>query len=692
MTTVDVAQRPQRRRRGHVRRLPGPGEGAVRRRARSATAATCRRVNSINWARVMAQIVYYVVGAARLGGGARARWRSRCPPATSATCSPATAPSAWACRSASSSSARTATTSSPGSSTTGTMTIGEVAPDAQPEHGHPGVEQLRAPAVRAVRPRRRRRRRADGAVPGRGRASTVDAERLGLLREQWSARPASTTTRTSAIIAELHERTGMLVDPHTAVGLGRRPRRAGATRRARWSCWPRPTRPSSPTPSRRPPASPAAAARTWPTCSSGPSATTRSSPTTSRRSTPCARRRHPTARRPPTGRDRRAPSWASMLGMKYVVCVPDGCADEPVDELGGRTPARGGVACPTLDALAARAEVGRAAVIPDGLPPGSDVGNMSIFGYDPARYHTGRAPDRGRRPRAAAAPRPGRLPLQPGHRRRRRHHGRLRRRPPDHRGRRRGHRGARRRARAATASSSTPACSTATSWSAPADWADADCAPPHDLTDKPAVLAHRPGRRRAAADSWTRRATSSADFGLDGQPDLAVGPGLPAADAAFAERLRPRRRPRHRRRPGPRASACSPTSRSSRSRAATGWYDTDYEGKRDAALDALADGADLFIIHVEATDEAGHAGDVEEKVQALENWDRRILAGLVDGPRRARAVAAAAAARPRHAAAPQDPHPRPGALPAGRLAGRRPRRHLHRGRRRRRRRSSPATS
>ena len=64
---------------------------------------------------------------------------------------------------------------------------------------------------------------------------------------------------------------------------------------------------------------------------------------------------------------------------------------------------------------------------------------------------------------------------------------------------------------------------------------------------------------------------------------------------------------------------------------ATGWYDTDYEGKRDVALDALADGADLFIVHVEASDEAGHAGDVEEKVRSLENWDRRILAGLVEG-------------------------------------------------------------
>ena len=64
---------------------------------------------------------------------------------------------------------------------------------------------------------------------------------------------------------------------------------------------------------------------------------------------------------------------------------------------------------------------------------------------------------------------------------------------------------------------------------------------------------------------------------------------------------------------------------------ATGWYDTDYEGKRDVALGELAAGADLFIIHVEATDEAGHAGDVAAKVEALENWDRRIIADLVPG-------------------------------------------------------------
>ncbi|SVD87489.1 uncharacterized protein METZ01_LOCUS440343, partial [marine metagenome] len=77
--------------------------------------------------------------------------------------------------------------------------------------------------------------------------------------------------------------------------------------------------------------------------------------------------------------------------VKYVICVPDGCADLPVPELDGRTPLEAANTL-NLDALAARATVGQAAVIPEGMPPGSDVGNMSIFGFDPTEHHTGRAP------------------------------------------------------------------------------------------------------------------------------------------------------------------------------------------------------------------------------------------------------------------------------------------------------------
>jgi 2,3-bisphosphoglycerate-independent phosphoglycerate mutase len=62
---------------------------------------------------------------------------------------------------------------------------------------------------------------------------------------------------------------------------------------------------------------------------------------------------------------------------------------------------------------------------------------------------------------------------------------------------------------------------------------------------------------------------------------------------------------------------------------ATGYYDTDYEAKRDAALASLED-RDLFVLHVEATDEAGHNGEADRKVEALEYWDGRIIGPLVE--------------------------------------------------------------
>ncbi len=77
--------------------------------------------------------------------------------------------------------------------------------------------------------------------------------------------------------------------------------------------------------------------------------------------------------------------------MKYIICVGDGMADRPVDSLGGKTPLEY-VDTPGLDEVVRRGLSGKVRTVPRGMAPGSDVANMSLLGYDPARYYTGRAP------------------------------------------------------------------------------------------------------------------------------------------------------------------------------------------------------------------------------------------------------------------------------------------------------------
>lgn len=77
--------------------------------------------------------------------------------------------------------------------------------------------------------------------------------------------------------------------------------------------------------------------------------------------------------------------------MKYAIILGDGMADYPLEELGGKTPLS--VANkPNIDALAKVSEVGLCKTVPDGMKPGSDVANLSVLGYDPKVYYTGRSP------------------------------------------------------------------------------------------------------------------------------------------------------------------------------------------------------------------------------------------------------------------------------------------------------------
>lgn len=77
--------------------------------------------------------------------------------------------------------------------------------------------------------------------------------------------------------------------------------------------------------------------------------------------------------------------------MKYVVVLYDGMADYPVPALGGKTPMMVAKK-PNLDSLAQRGEVGLVRTVAPGLKPGSDVANMSVMGFDPVKYYTGRSP------------------------------------------------------------------------------------------------------------------------------------------------------------------------------------------------------------------------------------------------------------------------------------------------------------
>lgn len=77
--------------------------------------------------------------------------------------------------------------------------------------------------------------------------------------------------------------------------------------------------------------------------------------------------------------------------MKYVIVLGDGMADRELEELGGKTPLEY-ADTPTMDKMSKKSEIGMVHTIPEGMSPGSDTANLSVLGYDPKKYYTGRSP------------------------------------------------------------------------------------------------------------------------------------------------------------------------------------------------------------------------------------------------------------------------------------------------------------
>ena len=323
--------------------------------------------------------------------------------------------------------------------------------------------------------------------------------------------------------------------------------------------------------------------------------------------------------------------------MKYAVLLGDGMADLPIPALQGRTPLQA-ASTPNMDMLAKQGRCGLARTVPDGFPPGSDVANLSVMGYSPRKYYTGRAPLE-----AAAMGVPlgeediafrcnfvtvedgimtdysaghisseeGRIliealkSLMPGE-----------------------------RLFAGVSYRNLLVLKAG---------ARAVCTPPHDISDQPIeghlprgqdagllvelmqaatpILAKHPVNLKRAAEGkkpanmiwlWGQgprpaMPTFQELYGLEGAMISAVDLLRGIGKYAGLEVIEV---------PG-----------------ATGNIDTNYEGKVEAALRALKR-LDYVYLHVEAPDEAGHEGKLEEKIRAIELFDRRVVGPVIDGLRR----------------------------------------------------------
>ena len=336
--------------------------------------------------------------------------------------------------------------------------------------------------------------------------------------------------------------------------------------------------------------------------------------------------------------------------MKYVIVIPDGAADAPQDSLGGKTPFQA-ARTPAMDSLAARGTVGLTNHVPDSLPPGSEVACMSLMGYDPLAYFTGRAPLEAAAQGIALgaddwAVRCNLVTIQPGNG------------EPIMEDFTAGHVTTEEAADLLAAAQR----GLAADFPGLAGWefkpgvsyrnlllhhgrpgaaplaGDLRATPPHDLMDKPVgdsfprgtgsrllteIMArsaawlegHPVNKARIAAGK--RPATHVWLWGVGRAPAMepfAQKYGMSGTMITAVDLLR--------------GLAALAGWKRLEVPGATGYLDTDYAAKGRYAIAEL-DRADLVCVHIEAPDEASHQGDAAEKVKAIEEIDAKIVAPIV---------------------------------------------------------------
>jgi 2,3-bisphosphoglycerate-independent phosphoglycerate mutase len=328
--------------------------------------------------------------------------------------------------------------------------------------------------------------------------------------------------------------------------------------------------------------------------------------------------------------------------MKYVVLIGDGMGDYPLEELGGKTPLQA-ASTPAMDFLACEGELGLVKTIPPGFEPGSDVANLSILGYDPASCYTGRGPLEAGSMGITLSPddvafrcnlvtldfmADGRVVMV------------------DYSG---GHISTE-EARVMVADIGREikvnglTLYPGVSYRHLLVWAEGKeklaTVPPHDHTGKDVtahwgVYQHDPNlinwiaqvliilRDHPVNERRVKEGKKPANaVWLWGQgrmpymPKFAERFGIKGAIISAVDLLK-----------GIGVYAgLEPITVPG----ATGYLDTNYQGKAEYALAALKE-KDLVVVHVEAPDEASHGGNLEEKIKAIENFDRKVVQVVVDG-------------------------------------------------------------
>lgn len=332
--------------------------------------------------------------------------------------------------------------------------------------------------------------------------------------------------------------------------------------------------------------------------------------------------------------------------MKYAIIIPDGCADEPQESLCGKTPLEA-AALPAMDAVARSGVVGRSSNVPESLAPGSDVANLSLLGYNPLEHFTGRAPleaaaqgielgpdDWAVRCNLVTIEDQSMRDFTAGHI-------------------------STNEAAALIAAVQEELGSEHLEFYPGVSYRnlmvfrssgrvvpfspDTRTTPPHDLTDK-SVLDHYP---RGPGSDLLNELMSQSVVVFQNHPVNAARREkgkLPATNVwLWGQGSAPRLEPFGQQygKQGAMITAVDLLRglavllgwRRIEVPGATGYLDTDYAAKGRHAVAALED-VDLVCVHVEATDEASHEGDVAAKVKALEEIDRHIVAPVAEALKR----------------------------------------------------------